>query len=368
MSTSGASARLSLVATAALAGCTAILGISDPTKPLGPEADGGLDANPVRDDTGGPTVGNSGETDGGTSASCAGLPATCGAAGNEDCCTSLRVPDAPAATATFMLGRAPGQPDDLACAPSGAFANMCDPDEAPGVRATIRAYVLDKFEVTVGRFRKFVASSFQPSPGDGKHGYLNASSELGWDATWTIPTTPSDWNALLACDATYSTWTPGPGPNEAKPVNCLTWYAAYAFCIWDGGFLPTEAEWELAASGGEERVFAWSVPPGDTSSDPGKACFLPQCTSFQPVGTHASGDGRWGHADISGNVGEWVLDWYAPYPSGQCRDCANLAGPSDSRVVRAGSVINRIRATYRNNDSPDTPDLLYGARCAHVAK
>jgi formylglycine-generating enzyme required for sulfatase activity len=54
--------------------------------------------------------------------------------------------------------------------------------------------------------------------------------------------------AALKCQMVPS-WTDTAGANEALPMNCLTWYAAFAFCVWDGGFLPTEAEWNYAATG-----------------------------------------------------------------------------------------------------------------------
>src|SRR5262245_36043191 len=112
--------------------------------------------------------------------------------------------------------------------------------------------------------------------------------------TWTIPTSASARDALLLCDPMYGTWTSSEGPNENKPINCLNWYAAYAFCIWDGGFLPTEAEWELAASGGEERVFPWSDPPGSTTVSASDACLFPDCAGPVVVGSTRSEERRVG--------------------------------------------------------------------------
>ena len=62
--------------------------------------------------------------------------------------------------------------------------------------------------------------------------------------------------ASLACDEKFKTWTDVPGDNEARPINCITWWEALAFCIWDGGFLPSAAEWNYAAAGGSDLAAA----------------------------------------------------------------------------------------------------------------
>jgi formylglycine-generating enzyme required for sulfatase activity len=176
----------------------------------------------------------------------------------------------------------------------------------------------------------------------------------------------------MKCDSTYQTWTDAVGSNESKPVNCLDWYAAFAFCAWDGGRLPTEAEWNYAASGGnEQRYYPWSSPPTSTTIDDSYAVYCGgSCNGTQNVGLKSpKGDGKWGQSDLAGNVWEWTLDWYASPYSMPCNNCADLVEAS-YRVFRGGYfyfVASGLRSANRYASDPWYGGEYYvGARCART--
>ena len=198
----------------------------------------------------------------------------------------------------------------------------------------------------------------------------NNASDTGWDAAWntSLRADAATLEVALKCDATYQTWAGVAGTAEAEslPINCINWFEAEAFCIWDGGRLPTEAEWNYAAAGGKaQRMFPW----GSTAPDCSYANFSGCAGTVNRVGSESTkGDGLYGQSDLAGNVWEWTQDWGSPYAN-PCSNCVNSTA-SPTRVPRGGSFYHDatfLLSSYRDGFSPSGRRSYYGARCARNA-
>ncbi len=317
----------------------------------------------------------------GGAAGSAGTPPSCQSSGSgvsdcgsnsESCCTSNKIPGG-----TFYRTYTNDG--------SGA-QNTADP-------ATISDFRLDRYLVTVGRFRPFVAAwdqgdGYAPEAGSGKHVHLSGGQgladsgapgayETGWlDSYSNKMDLTTD---TLQCDSGNATWTASAGANERLPMNCINWFEAYAFCIWDGGFLASEAEYVYAAAGGsEQRLYPWgATDPGTKNQYAIWGCNYPDGSgtcdgtrNIAPVGTPQLGVGKWGQLDLVGNMIEWYLDWFAPSYGNPCTDCANLAEGS-GRAPRDGYFADTderlLQSSYRDNGFyPANRFSSYGFRCART--
>lgn len=251
-------------------------------------------------------------------------------------------------------------------------------DEQPEHPAVISRFALDKYEVTVGRFRKFV-EAFDGTPPPAGAGALSGQPSSGWSATFNknLPATAQDLLFRINCDPKYQAWTTTAGAREALPMNCVDWYVAFAFCAWDGGRLPTEAEWEdAAANGGADTPYPWGTADPDPTVNAVAACLGDGASGCAPtdllsVGSRPEGANRLGHFDLAGSLYEWCLDVYDPtyYKSVSiCDDCASLTGTSP-RVIRGGdftSPSTLVRSTDRAYQLPEVADPYLGFRCART--
>ncbi|HEY5372360.1 MAG TPA: formylglycine-generating enzyme family protein [Polyangiaceae bacterium] len=239
---------------------------------------------------------------------------------------------------------------------------------------------LDTYEITVGRFRKFVAAYSQAMIAEGAGANPNNPSDTGWSTAWNtnLDATPTALTTALKCDASYETWTDAAGSAAAEslPINCVDWFEAEAFCIWDGGRLPTEAEWNYAAAGGTaQRVYPWgSTAPDCTYANfygaaGAGSCVAPGTGGVNPVGSESpKGDGLYGQADLAGNVWERVQDWFVNPYTNPCNNCANMT-VSSGRVIRGGSFFGNASDLLSSNRfyfSPSNRSHGLGARCART--
>ena len=154
----------------------------------------------------------------------------------------------------------------------------------------------------------------------------------------------------------------------------VSWYEADAYCRWANLRLPTEAEWEMAASAeptadgravrAQKRRFPW----GDTSPTPERAnldCRAGRCI---PVNLLPAGDSAFGCRQMIGNVWEWTADDFEPFPGFTIDPYKEYSAPwfgGTHKVLRGGAFATRSRLihnSYRNFYMPDRRDVLAGFR------
>ena len=208
-----------------------------------------------------------------------------------------------------------------------------DKDEYPQHRVYLNAYSMDKFEVSVSQYDAFLQSSGRQAP-------------EYWDQVSTAK-------------------------HGNLPVVGVDWHDAGAYCRWAGKRLPTEAEWEKAARGTDERKYPWgNEEPTPTLANFGKEWFSKNIYNerLAPVDSYEAGKSPYGLHHMAGNVWEWTTDWYEERFYGQTPR-PNPPGPSSGTtvVVRGGSwfmVPYSVRSADRDSHTPTSRNVFIGFRCA----
>ncbi len=206
----------------------------------------------------------------------------------------------------------------------GAFESRGNPEERPGHEAITASYFMDLTEVTVDAYRKCVKAGACTNSRLGRR-FCNEKME-------------------------------GRGKH---PINCVTLHQAAAYCTWAGKRLPSEREWEHAASNGaERRRFSW----GGQNPDKNNCCYHHPYGSCD-VASYAAG--AFGLFDMTGNVWEWTQTKFGAYPS---RPTIDPISAKHHYVYRGGSWSRRfpkwMRNILRNRYKPDRFSAAIGMRCA----
>jgi sulfatase modifying factor 1 len=210
-------------------------------------------------------------------------------------------------------------------------------DEYPRHEVVLDNYYIDTYEVTHGRYAAFVNATRHRIPENPKY------------PTRTL------WSDHLSESL------------SERPVINVDWHDAEAYCRWAGKRLPTEAEWEKAARGTDDRRFPW----GNVEPTHKHLNFNQQWQgekTLMPVGSYETGKSPFGAYDMAGNVWEWVADWYDPLYYEKSPG-SNPKGPDTGtyKVLRSSGwsvETPLVRLFTRVKSDPTNRNDSTGFRCA----
>ena len=233
-----------------------------------------------------------------------------------------------------------GRGDEMAFVPEGSFTMGRDngfPDEQPAHTVFLKAFWIDRTEVTAGQYKQFLTARGYPPP----------SRPLS-------PSMPSDY-------FTNSTYDGFPAVN-------VTWARAGDYCHWAGKRLPSEAEWEKAARGTDQRLYPWGNQWDSSVANSRESVVASLSHSIRHftyrVGAFPLNASPYGVLDMAGNVWEWVQDWYVAYPG---NTTSSEAYGERYKVVRGGSWVSNslsLLAVARDFSPPAFGYDSIGFRCA----
>jgi iron(II)-dependent oxidoreductase len=234
-------------------------------------------------------------------------------------------------------------------------------NERPRHRTDVRGYLIGQSPITNATYLTFVEGG----------GYERREwwSDEGW--AWKEQydiTRPASWTADLRAE-----WRLGSRDPLApdRPVVHISWFEADAFARAHGVRLPTESEWEKAATWDQEQGRARSFPWGDEPPIPGVHANIDQLGGgTQPAAAHPAGSSPFGCLGMIGDVWEWTSSDFGGYPGFSAhpyKEYSEVFFGTDYKVLRGGSWATRARVvtpTFRNWDYPQRRQIFAGVRIA----
>ena len=268
------------------------------------------------------------------------------------------LPDAPDTPPTGLeLVEVPGGPCSIG-APSHGFAYD---NERPRHRTDVRGYLIGRTAITNATYLTFVEGG----------GYQRREwwSDEGW--AWKEEydiTRPGAWTADLADEWRIGQRAP---LDPHRPVVHVSWFEADAFARAHDARLPTEIEWEKAATWDQAAHTALRYPWGSGQPVPGLHANLDHCgCGTAPAGAYPAGASPCGCLGMIGDVWEWTtsrFDGYAGFVARPYREYSEVFFGDGYRVLRGGSWATRARVagpTFRNWDHPQRRQIFAGLRIA----